>query len=462
MFKSLFLTIIFICAVTAISAQTENKVAVLMFNFPSTPSQPYTVDEVRNILYYNNRAVNKFYKEVSFNKFGIRGAIVPDGDIFGWYTLSNDPSGTCDINSWYGEVEARAAEQGFVRSNYDHIIYMSATYPSVCTAVWPTGAFGKNMRIWGNVFNETLAAHELGHMIGKQHSNGLRCTLNGVPVSIGGTCTSDEYDDEIDIMGGGRGHFNTYQKLEWLDPQNIFTISSNTQAGDYTIYPLEVPSSGIQALRILRNRGEYFYVEFRRPIGFDSNIGETSSTNGATIHTAPIGEGGKPNMLSMNPPDLSIHGVGLTEGSTFTDSAYGINITTLGFDRDSNNKPTAVRVRVSFDSSACVKTKPSISFSPNLMVGTAGQSLNYNMEISNNNIVACPAATYALTASLPAKWTQTPVFQETIPSSTTIFRVITITSVSGSRPKDYSINEKVFDTSNTKLSNTYPITYRIQ
>ena len=66
-----------------------------------------------------------------------------------------------------------------------------------------------------NYFNDwihTVGNHEIGHSLGLRHSNGWEC--GSLVISI--NCTSTEYGDMFDVMGGGGydyvAHYGAYYK----------------------------------------------------------------------------------------------------------------------------------------------------------------------------------------------------------------------------------------------------------
>jgi hypothetical protein len=459
--------------VHTIQAQTQQRrVAVIMFNFPSNPVQPYTVSQVKDVLFYSSRAVDKYYREVSFGKMMLTGFSQPDGDVFGWYTIPSDAV-DCDTSGWINEAKVLAANDGFIASNYDHVITIGEPYPGSCGATRITGAFGRDIRIWGTVLSESIVTHELGHCLGLAHANAYKCLdMNGNPVSIlpnTSNCLNEEYGDQFDVMGmaGQMAQFNGYHKLEWLEPQNLLTITSSSQAGDYFIKPIETPSAGLQILRIVRTPGQYYYLEFRQNTGFDQPLGSTTSiTNGVSVRLAGTNPGGNSWLLSMNPPDFGVRGAALEAGQTLLDATFGITLTTLSVCRVTDacaaTSGAGAWVRVSLNPAACMPTKPSIWVTSTTQNGNAGQSLTYTVQLTNNNIVACPASTYNVTSKLPTKWKQSPVsFQENIQSGQTIIRTITVTSPTNARSNEYIIPQKITDVTNSKLTASYPAVYMV-
>jgi hypothetical protein len=75
-------------------------------------------------------------------------------------------------------------------------------------------------------------------------------------------------------MGQGYRHSNAYGKAQqnWFGKCNLVTVSAN---GTFDLVPTELPSNGIQALRVVRDLGSpntsSYYVEYRQPLGaFDT------------------------------------------------------------------------------------------------------------------------------------------------------------------------------------------------
>ena len=86
--------------------------------------------------------------------------------------------------------------------------------------------------VWINgSMNAVVAAHELGHNFGLYHSHALECGS----VAMGGSCSTIDYGDVLDVMGSGSPAFNAVQKdlLGWLDygvsPPTDVVASGSTQ-----------------------------------------------------------------------------------------------------------------------------------------------------------------------------------------------------------------------------------------
>lgn len=110
---------------------------------------------------------------------------------------------------------------------------------------------------------------------------------------IGGTCTSSDYGDVLDVMGSSSYH-NAFQKerLGWLNYGASPPIISASSNGSYPIYPLETLGNNPKAVKILKStntstgKSAYYYAECRQPIGFDVGLSSNANVlNGLVIHT---------------------------------------------------------------------------------------------------------------------------------------------------------------------------------
>ena len=108
------------------------------------------------------------------------------------------------------------------------------------------------------------------------------------PASSSAVCALVEYGDSTDMMGGGRGHFNAFQKqrLGWLDYDVSPPITTVAEQRHLHHRRLRVPGTGPKALKIARGpTGQSFFVEFRRnDLGFDTALYRT----GVFVHLAAV------------------------------------------------------------------------------------------------------------------------------------------------------------------------------
>lgn len=421
------------------------KVAVIMFNFLSNPVQPFTADTMRANTFTASNSANNYYQEDSFGQLSLTGSLRTDGDVFGWYTISNS-NATCDYSSWASAAESAAAADGYSASKYNSIVF---AFPNVGACGWSGAANvgGNPARAWlnGSVGLRTIA-HELGHNFGRYHAHTYTCTdASGAYVALSASCTQTEYGDPFDIMGypGVTGEYNAFQKSvsssipSWWAGSNIVNVTAD---GDYTIAPLESNTSSPQFLRILRDTTNYFYVEFRQSIGYDSNV---SATGSVQVHYSSPSSNDSSRLIDMTPSATpnNFSDAGLAVGSVYTDNTSGIEITTV------STSPTAAVVHVHFGPAACVNTSPSASLSPSPQTLSSGQTVAYNMTLKNNDNSTCTATTFAVTPTLPSGWIATPAsLTQTLTPSQSVTTVINVTSPATSTAGNYTITEKAVST----------------
>ena len=314
-----------------------------------------------------------------------------------------------------------------------------------------------------------MVAHELGHTFGLSHANTYACTDSaGQRVAIGSSCVSTEYADPFDVMGNNSvSHFNAYHKsrLSYFDAAaNMVKVTAN---GIYSIAPLEIPSSGPQALQVPRdydalgNVLTYYYIEYRQPYGFDNNgyiYGGTCSgtascaSNGVLVHYSPASR-----LLDLTPGTSGFIDGALLVDRSFEDPMKGISITTR------SASTSEASVEVSFGPIDCTPARPSLSMTPSSSWGYGGQSLGYTITLTNNNTSACPPATFSLLPSLPAGWAQEPgSLTLSAGSNASVTAGIVLTSPLSAEPGFYSVTETAADMDHAEDTSSVTAAYNVQ
>ena len=278
-----------VSAQTLASVRTVTRgprtVAVIMVNFASLPTTPWTQAEVRSAVFTGPRSLSAFEAEQSNGAITLAGLLRADGDVFGWYTI---PQGTsvCDPDTWMAGADAAANADGVDLAPYQHRIYV---FPRVAACAWSGAADmpGRDSFLNGTISTRMLA-HEFGHNLGAEHASSVRCVdAAGVPTSFSASCVLSEYGDPFDVMGTSERHSSAFRKVEagFIPTAGAVTI---TQSGTYRISASSSASPGVSSLRVRRGTGsDFWYLELRSPSGVFENVAPTDpSVTGVTIRLA--------------------------------------------------------------------------------------------------------------------------------------------------------------------------------
>lgn len=366
----------------------EQKTLVIMINFQDDPKQPFTKTEISNMIF---GTVNDFIVENSFNQTWLSGTTT------GWYTLPMNSSECGDVARVRDYAEQAASNAGINLINYQRIIYVHGSGSCPWSGLGTVGGNPSKANIasiqWWTI------AHELGHNLGLYHSHALDCGNN----VIGSNCSSLEYGDASDVMGGARSHYNAFQKdrLGWLDAETE-TVSST---GSYTIAPFANLSLGSKALKIPKgvdpNTGfqDWYYVEYRQRIGYDYY----SNTIGVVIHSGSDSSGNSSQLLDMTPGSIYLfNDSDLNVGDQFSDNDTGISIETLAAD----SGQATVYVDVGSQTTTCVQANPTITTSPSTSAWVeAGTPVSFAITVTNTDNSACGTSSFNLGRVIPQGWT---------------------------------------------------------
>ena len=402
-----------------IEAQTQRKVAVILFNL-SDRQLPFTPAETNATVFTNSNSVRAYYLESSWNQLDI------SGDVFGTYTVSI-ASSVCGANG-ASEAAALAAADGYTQSNYFATVYL---FPSSACG-YAGSTVGPKIYINSNNLSVHNIAHELGHALRMLHANSLVCRdANGTQVPMSNNCIPNIYGDTVGgIMGAGTHQLNNYNRgtLGLLSPLSTQTV---TESGDYVLTPIEY-QGGVSSLRIPTVQGSYYYLQFRQPSG----VFDTYATDqGISIRRGQDYPSGAETFAIYS---LSNFGALIWPvGQTFTDPTYGISVTTTSI------SPEGATVHVAFDPAACALQAPSISITPSNQSAQAKSTLSYTVTVTNRNFAACPAQTYVVMPKLPSRWSQTPgSYTVTLGYGASDTRAVSVTSPGNAKPGSYTVSEK--------------------
>jgi len=372
----------------------QQKVLVLLVNFQDNTTQPWTIDQVRNTVF---TSVNSYYLEASYQQTWLTG------DVFGWFTLPI--ASTCTESTIGTYAKQAAAAAGINTANYNHVVYAYPTVSCGWTGSSTLGGTPSQSWINGSMIVRTVG-HELGHGMGLYHSSAWDC---GSQV-VGSTCSSVEYGDVADIMGqpGITGHFNAYQKerLGWLGYGSSPPLTTVTSSGTYWLDPYESAGTNAKALKILKStdpttgKSTWYYVEFRRPAGFDGFIsGNSNVMNGVMIHMG-TDSAGYNYLLDLTPDTSSWSDAALDSGRSYNDPGSNVTISTVSVSN------SGASVSVAFGPQPCMAANPSLTMSPASVWVSGGAVVNYQLTVTNND-TGCSASNFSVRATVPAGWSAT-------------------------------------------------------
>ncbi|MEK7622062.1 MAG: zinc-dependent metalloprotease family protein [Patescibacteria group bacterium] len=314
----------------------EQETAVILVNFQDNPVEPTTKEDTRIITFDDSNSqidsLNDWIIEASYNKTWLTG------DVYGWYTLPYNDGTLCELDSLLNAI-IPLSDSNIYFPSYKRLIivfpnndclYKGVAYIGSTTISTKDGESVISYLALNGIdkINGGTGSHELGHNFGLNHANLLKCE-NSV---ITGECVSKAYGDLFDNMGWavGRGHFNAYHKetIGWLNASNILE-TSNT--GVYAISPIETKSSDIMALKIPTPQQFFYYLEFRRPLGYDLvnyDVYGNDVYNGVFMHINLYDNGGDTQLLDTS-IDTGGQDVVLRPGEVFYDPHNNLTITTV-------------------------------------------------------------------------------------------------------------------------------------
>lgn len=219
-------------------------------------------------------------------------------------------------------------------------------------------------------FNQSVVAHELGHNLGLQHSNALRCPAVQDGVYSGGTwsssCDAEEYGDLFDVMGYsgtafGEGNLNAVQ-LRWMGllPTATRTI---TTAGTQTvkIAPLSAAATAVRAVRVVESTtGNSYYVEYRTNTLRDAAVTSMASRGVRVLRENPKYSAGGSYVLDATPTGSgSDYTNNLAVGRTFTSASRGLTVSVTA--ADSTGATLRITNAISLPYRAVMYAMPSVA-----------------------------------------------------------------------------------------------------
>ena len=246
---------------------------------------PYSKSQIEQILSTGSTSLKDYMTKASNSKFDLTV------DVLDTVSVNN----LCQSDSLFAhgaEDDALAAVDNVIDNlaSYDFVTFIVPDSDECLANAAGIGTVGKMSYLsnsgllelgvnFTRSYNEasydnamlSTAIHEFGHNLGLQHDNSNSC---GTTIFSATACPGIEYGGAHSIMGlsPNIAHFNTIQKqdLGWLNSSEILTIDSDSLTEDIELLPVSSTASGYKAIRIRRNDGRYYFIEYRRPIGYDA------------------------------------------------------------------------------------------------------------------------------------------------------------------------------------------------
>jgi len=250
------------------------SVIVITVDFSDTRGTGST-DFIREMIFVKN---NNYFKEASYNQTWIVGDITRQ-----WYQLP----GTAASYEWDGQSDPWRYFQTFIANIVkladDDVDYSKYRFVTIVhsgkwrnawgfinshTVVTAEGTFRVNVPIISIHHSESVFAHELAHVFGGLPDMYGKVDSQFLPVFVGPWCLMSQTDRRY------VQHFSSWSKIKmgWLSPRAVVTVPwrANTTV---TVDPLELPSSGVQAIKMsLWGSDLYYLVEVRQKVGFDKDL----------------------------------------------------------------------------------------------------------------------------------------------------------------------------------------------
>jgi len=304
----------------------------------------------------------------------------------------------------------------------------------------------------------------MGHNLGLYHSHALECGA----ATLGSTCSSIEYGDTLDTMGGGQGHYNAFQKerLGWLNYGVSPLVTTATTSGTYSLGLYETSDANPKALKILKSTdpttglSTWYYIEYRQPLGFDVftyGVLNNSISNGVVVHIATDSSPNSSDLLDMTPASSTYYDwydVALAVGQSFSDPTSSVIITTAWTDG------TSAGAGVTLTQPGSVRANPSVSASPTSQSGTAGAALASTVTLLNNDSSSCTTSSFPLTAALPTGWSGAFATQSlSIAPGASASITLTVTSPVGAGASNYTLGIGAANAAATNYTSSTSVSY---
>jgi len=423
-------------ATDALARQTgavtgEQRTLVIVADFRDKPVS-CSVSSIRSVMFDPTLSVAALYRDNSLGKVTVTGEVV------GPYLLDKTTADPCHLSGLSAAAETAAAAAGVEVSAYPRRMYVLP--PNTCSGTGNGTVAGVQSYSW--IYNCDIAGtyvHNFGHNLGMDHAG------------TGGTLMVSDIDDASDPMAWTSNSFRGLNaphrhQLGWLAPGSIELVKDG---GTFNVAPLGLDpalASGPQVLMIAKpDTNEYYYLSYRRPVGFDRYI-DGLSYDLLSVHKYK-GDG------SSTPTTLLTR---LNDGQSYVDVVNGITVSLM------SRTTSYATARVEFTTPRCTPVAPTLNVSPASQTAIGGTSLSYTLTLTNADTASCAPTTFALNRVLPAGWSGT-----VSPSSLTLGPggigqgTLIVTSTSTATPGSYNGTVDASDVAATHVASA-SVVYTVQ
>lgn len=331
-----------------------NRVLVILANFSDRKNTTITRDQAQT--WFNGYA-NNWFIETSYGKTSLQT------DVVGWFDLPLSASAsTFGTGDALFAAAVQAADPSVDFRLYRHVVVFAPWFYNGYGGIaqsnhqFTTGEgtlLAQRAIVWDRNTTGSIPAHslrfsemthEISHGYNAGHDNALSRPVGGPAYTLGSGygCAFSIYGNFYSAMGGDAsfsGHHTAGVKADqigWLSGSNLLDLSSATGPTTVTIEPYETNTGGVKAVRWLRAvivpgvLPNYFYMEFRQPIGDDAFISGPGVFQGISITSRTAIIDTSPSYIPGTTSDLStgVNDHNLKPGQTFTDPATGFRVTT--------------------------------------------------------------------------------------------------------------------------------------
>jgi M6 family metalloprotease-like protein len=322
----------------------------------------YTVstNTLRQEWFGSNQSVATYYSEISYGTFKLTG------DVVGWYKLPYPEAhygmdckaiDDADCSGQDGSFQIAndvvpQAEKDANFNNYDYFVFVHSGYgeesSGVKNDVWSVTYIG-GVDVETNtktLYQFSIVAelqadgsplgvfcHEFAHLL---NIPDLFNTNNGKSI-LGPWTLMDAGTWNGNPPGSSPAHLISWGKIQlgWITGPTL-AFANPGQTNTYTIDPTEAPSNNVHAVEVpvgtdmvvsqtgTPNMAQYYLIEVRASIGFDTELPATGVLISYVDNTALIG---KIHIMDGHPSVPALHDAVWNIGQTFTDTKNSISIT---------------------------------------------------------------------------------------------------------------------------------------